>query len=383
MRPFVAAELGGERDRRRALGRGGRPARSRRRGRRSPRRARRGGRRRARRPRRRPGRAPASTRAGSRSMPSTRQPFARSSCTASWPIRPRPITAPISPSVGLATRSPWSAIAPSVAKAACSSATPSGHARARGSRAPTRTRRGSRSPRRRRPRGRPARSRATPGADGLDDARAGVAERLRRIEAVRHGAIGRERAFLAQLAQSPGARDPAGCAPCRAATCARSRAPSSRCPATPRRRRCARAPGPGTGAGAGTSSSSSAPVRGLWTICFTRRPARRGRASPGCGAKGRSRRELVERAARRARSRSGRPRQTSTSAGARTAVMRRPRVAHRLPQLRQALLVEAHQAHRGQIERDRIGRREHDAERHVARRERALALAGDDAVDHA
>ena len=66
------------------------------------------------------------TRAGSRSMPSTRQPLARSSWTESWPSRPRPITAPISPSVGVATRTPCSAIAPSVAKAALRSSTSSG-----------------------------------------------------------------------------------------------------------------------------------------------------------------------------------------------------------------------------------------------------------------
>ena len=61
---------------------------------------------------------------------------------------------------------------------------------------------------------------------------------------------------------------------------------------------------------------------------------------------------------------------------------RSARVAHRLAELRDALLVEAHEAHGDEVERDRVGGGQDHAERHVARRERPLALAGHDAVDH-
>ena len=105
-------------------------ARGRRRGRRSARPApaprRPGPRRRARRSApHRPAR-PGWQRSAFRSRPTTRTPAAISSRTASWPTRPRPMTQAVSPSWTSACRTPCMAMAPTVAKAACSGATSRG-----------------------------------------------------------------------------------------------------------------------------------------------------------------------------------------------------------------------------------------------------------------
>ena len=305
----------------------------------------------------------------SRSMPSTRQPFARRSCTASWPIRPSPITA-----ADLAERRRRDAQALERDRAERREGglveRQRRPARARpGSRAPRPTRRGSRSPRRRTRRGRPARSRATPSPDRLDDARARVAERLRHVEAVHHRAVGRQRPLLAQLAQPPGARGPAGCAPCRAATCARSPSPSSRCPGdtTEKWLRTSTWPGRQRGrrhldaaracrsSGSGRSASSRA-LRSTWP------------RQPGCGSNGRARSAIVgERALARPRSR--RPRRRVTSSGSRTARDAQPSraIASRIFGMR--ALVEAHQAHarRGRARPDRWRRARRRAARRAAR----------------
>ena len=59
-------------------------------------------------------------------MPTTRQPAAASNRATSCPTSPSPITPTVSPSPTSAWRTPWSAIAPTVAYAASSNETPSG-----------------------------------------------------------------------------------------------------------------------------------------------------------------------------------------------------------------------------------------------------------------
>ena len=71
----------------------------------------------------------ATARSAGRRLRSPTAPAAFSICTVIWPSRPRPSTATRSPRPGSAWRTPWSAIAPSVAKAASSNDTPSGIAR--------------------------------------------------------------------------------------------------------------------------------------------------------------------------------------------------------------------------------------------------------------
>ena len=58
----------------------------------------------------------------------TRHPLARSSWAVSWPRMPRPMTTKVSPSVGWARRTPWSAMAPSVTVLASANAEPVGNA---------------------------------------------------------------------------------------------------------------------------------------------------------------------------------------------------------------------------------------------------------------
>ncbi len=73
-----------------------------------------------------PKRSASATRDASRSMPITRQPLARASCTVRRPISPRPYTTTHSPSVGAARRTPCKPIAASGVNAALSNGTPSG-----------------------------------------------------------------------------------------------------------------------------------------------------------------------------------------------------------------------------------------------------------------
>ena len=221
-------------------------------------------------------------------MPSTRQPLARSSWHASWPISPSPITAPISPERRARDADALERDRAERREGGLLERTPSGHAHARGSRARTIlgvvrvARAGARDavarrearPRPRRP---PPRRRRT-------SSRAAAAHRGGSSPRGRWAADPPGAACA-----PPGAPDRAGCAPCRAATCARSRAPSSRCRATRRRRRCARSPGPGRapapapqqlerpGApGSARSASRRAPLH----AALPARVRREGRAAP-------------------------------------------------------------------------------------------------------
>ncbi len=73
-----------------------------------------------------PRRSASAQRSGSGSAPTTRTPEAVSNCTTSCPISPSPMTSATSPSRDSPWRTPWSAIEPTVPKAACRGARPSG-----------------------------------------------------------------------------------------------------------------------------------------------------------------------------------------------------------------------------------------------------------------
>ena len=73
-----------------------------------------------------PKRRASSSRPGSKSVANTLQPAARSSCNASIPSAPQPITATRSPSVSPARRTPCSAIAPNATLLASTKPKPTG-----------------------------------------------------------------------------------------------------------------------------------------------------------------------------------------------------------------------------------------------------------------
>jgi hypothetical protein len=120
-------------------------------------------------------------------------------------------------------------------------------------------------------------------------------------------------------------------------------------------------------------------VRAFWRICFTTSPARHDRSSPH------ARRRSAPSGSRRAPDRRlrGTARDLADADVLDAAHGRdpRPRVLHRPTQLRELSLVEAHEAHGDEVDGDGIGPGDHGAERDVRRRQRSLALAGEDAVD--